>query len=109
MTWHRSNPRTGYRQIADSAGRTVADCVSYSEGPSLEESEANAELIVSGKDCDRSIPAPWRAVPGVAPIAWLVHGGPQQVIVAMVPDRWPDAREIAERIVRCATVARDQR
>jgi hypothetical protein len=102
MTWQRSIARTGYRRIADSAGRTVADCVSYSDGPSLEESEPNAELIVSGEDCGRATPAPWLAVPAVAPIAWLVRGGPHQMIVALVPDR-PDAREIAERIALSAT------
>jgi len=106
MTWHRSNPSTGFRRIADDAGSTVADCPSYTGGPSMEEAQANAELIVSGGDRGRCSPGPWQAVPGCEPYAWLVLGGPRRVIVAMVPARRPDAREIAERIVHCATDAR---
>jgi hypothetical protein len=98
LTWHRSNARTAFRHIADSAGRIVAGCPSYADGPSVEEAQANAELILSGTDSGRGTPGPWRAVAGFDPYAWLIHDGPNRVIVAMVPAR-PDARLIAETIV----------
>jgi hypothetical protein len=48
--WQRTNPRTGLRQIADRDGVVLADCVGYEGGPTLEEAQTNAELIVSGID-----------------------------------------------------------
>lgn len=47
---HRRNSRTGFRQIANEAGETVADCPSYRDGPTLEEAKANAEVIAADAD-----------------------------------------------------------
>lgn len=100
--WHRANARTDYREIADAAGNTLADCPSYTGGPSPQTACANAELIATGHDCGSATPGPWHTHPGHHPIAWLVRGGPTNEIVAMVRNH-PDAAEIAASIVAART------
>lgn len=103
LPWHRAVPRTGFRVIADADGARLADCPSYTEGPSLAEAQANAELIATGRATQLATPAPWVAVKCHGSSAWIVTGGPRNVIVAMVRQRCPDAELVALRIAAIGT------